>query len=38
VLNRLSTRGATRVETLLRLGELKTASPLPLRPAQRPAP
>jgi Lrp/AsnC family leucine-responsive transcriptional regulator len=32
VLNRLSTRGATRVVTLLRLGELKPASPLPLRP------
>jgi Lrp/AsnC family transcriptional regulator, leucine-responsive regulatory protein len=31
VLNRLSTRGATRVVTLLRLGELKPASPLPLR-------
>jgi Lrp/AsnC family leucine-responsive transcriptional regulator len=33
VLNRLSTRGATRVVTLLRLGELKPASPLPLRAA-----
>jgi Lrp/AsnC family transcriptional regulator, leucine-responsive regulatory protein len=34
VLVRLSTRGgATRLVTLLRLGELKRASPLPLRPA-----
>jgi Lrp/AsnC family transcriptional regulator, leucine-responsive regulatory protein len=32
VLNRLSTRGATRIVTLLRLGELKPSSPLPLRP------
>jgi Lrp/AsnC family transcriptional regulator, leucine-responsive regulatory protein len=32
VLVRLSTRGATRVVTLLRLQELKPASPLPLEP------
>jgi Lrp/AsnC family transcriptional regulator, leucine-responsive regulatory protein len=31
VLSRLATRGATRMVTLLRLGELKHASPLPLR-------
>ena len=31
VLSRLATRGATRIVTLLRLGELKHASPLPLR-------
>jgi Lrp/AsnC family leucine-responsive transcriptional regulator len=32
VLVRLSTRGATRIVTLLRLEELKPASPLPLEP------
>jgi Lrp/AsnC family leucine-responsive transcriptional regulator len=32
VLVRLSTRGASRIVTLLRLGELKPSSPLPLRP------
>jgi Lrp/AsnC family leucine-responsive transcriptional regulator len=31
VLSRLATSGATRIVTLLRLGELKHASPLPLR-------
>jgi Lrp/AsnC family transcriptional regulator, leucine-responsive regulatory protein len=31
VLSRIATRGATRIVTLLRLGELKHASPLPLR-------
>ena len=35
VLGQLSTRGgATRIVTLLRLGELKRSSPLPLRPAR----
>ena len=38
VLLRLSTRGGTRLLTLLRLEELKPASPLPLRPTSgRPA-
>ena len=32
VLIRMSTRGATRIVTLLRLEELKAASPLPLQP------
>jgi Lrp/AsnC family leucine-responsive transcriptional regulator len=31
VLSRIATRGATRIVTLLRLGELKHSSPLPLR-------
>jgi Lrp/AsnC family transcriptional regulator, leucine-responsive regulatory protein len=34
VLTRLSTRGATRLVTLLRLEELKPSSPLPLEPAR----
>ena len=34
VLMRLSTRGATRLVTLLRLEELKPSSPLPLEPAR----
>jgi Lrp/AsnC family leucine-responsive transcriptional regulator len=33
VLNRLSARGGSRVVTLLRLAELKPASPLPVAPA-----
>jgi len=36
VLVRLSTRGATRIVTLLRLQELKPASPLPLAPTAAP--
>jgi Lrp/AsnC family leucine-responsive transcriptional regulator len=31
VLSRIATRGATRIVTLLRLGELKHSAPLPLR-------
>jgi Lrp/AsnC family leucine-responsive transcriptional regulator len=34
VLNRLSARGGSRLVTLLRLEELKPASPLPLRPTR----
>jgi Lrp/AsnC family transcriptional regulator, leucine-responsive regulatory protein len=34
VLNRLAARGGTRVVTLLRLEELKPASPLPLEPTR----
>jgi Lrp/AsnC family transcriptional regulator, leucine-responsive regulatory protein len=34
VLNRLSTRGALRLVTLLRLEELKPSSPLPLAPSR----
>jgi len=34
VLNRLARHGATRIVTLLRLGEMKPASPLPLRSSQ----
>jgi hypothetical protein len=34
VLIRLSTRGATRLVTLLRLEELKQSSPLPLEPTR----
>jgi Lrp/AsnC family leucine-responsive transcriptional regulator len=34
VLTRLSTRGASRLVTLLRLEELKPSSPLPLTPAR----
>ena len=34
VLNRLAARGGTRVVTLLRLEELKPASPLPLQPTR----
>jgi hypothetical protein len=34
VLSRLSTRGASRLVTLLRLEELKPSSPLPLRAAR----
>lgn len=34
VLNRLSTRGASRLVTLLRLEELKPSSPLPLEPTR----
>ena len=34
VLVRLSTRGATRIITLLRLSEIKPSSPLPVRPAR----
>jgi hypothetical protein len=34
VLLRLSTRGGTRLLTLLRLEELKPSSPLPLEPAR----
>jgi Lrp/AsnC family transcriptional regulator, leucine-responsive regulatory protein len=34
VLSRLSTRGATRIVTLLRLEELKPSSPLPLKPSR----
>ena len=34
VLNRLSTRGASRLVTLLRLEELKPSSPLPLASAR----
>ena len=32
VLNRLATRGGSRLVTLLRLEELKPASPLPVAP------
>jgi Lrp/AsnC family leucine-responsive transcriptional regulator len=34
VLNRLSTRGASRLVTLLRLEELKPSSPLPIAPSR----